>query len=168
MRILMNAKILCLAAATLGVAMAHFLVGTGGHGLHVIHILLAGASLLVIGAGALWYGLRGGMITALAATVFYLFHIALNWPHQPMENANQLAFAAIYLFVGAAVGMLADSEASERAKRREAERGTVRNAIIRSLSALDQALGLRDGGNPDAQRECCSASYPNRAADGAF
>ncbi len=141
-----NSKILFLVLATIGIAAAHFLVNTGSQGLHVIHILLAGLSLLVIGAGALWYGWRGGVTTAAVTTVLYLIHMALDWPHQPMENANQLAFAAIFIFVGAVTGVLSDLETREVAKRIEAERGSQRNAIIRSLSALDQALGLRNGG----------------------
>lgn len=141
-----NTKVLFLVSATLVVAAAHFLVGTGSHGLHVIHVILAGASLLIIAAGALWYGWRGGVTTAAATTVLFLIHVALDWPHQPMENANQLAFAAVYLFVGAVIGVLSDLEAREAARRIEAERGSQRNAIIRSLSALDQALGLRDDG----------------------
>lgn len=141
-----NARIFFLISATLGVAAAHFLVSTSSHGMHIIHVILAGASLLTIAAGAIWYGWRGGMATAATATLFYLLHVALDWPHQPMENANQLAFAAIYLFVGLVTGILSDLEAQEKAKRWKAEKTAQRNAIIMSLSALDQALGLRDGG----------------------
>ena len=140
-----NLKLLFLISATIGIGTAHFLLPTGSHGLHAVHVLLAGASLLIIGAGALWYGWRGGVVTAASATVLYLIHVALDWPHQPMENANQLAFAAVYILFGVAIGVLSDLETREAAGRIEAEKGSQRNAIIRSLSALDQALGLRDG-----------------------
>lgn len=141
-----SAKILFIVLATLGIAVAHFMTSTGSHGLHVVHILLAGASILVIGVAGLWYGWRGGFSTAVATTAIYLAHVVLDWPNQPMENANQIAFAAIYLFVGAITGILSDLEARETTRRIEAERASQRNAIILSLSALDQALGLRDGG----------------------
>jgi K+-sensing histidine kinase KdpD len=111
-------------AAVLTVAIAvittvHLLVTVGTHREHVVHILFRGLYLLPIVAGAVWFRLRSAILTAVAISMAYSAHIVISWHHQPMENANQLAMVGVFLFVGAAAGVLAEREERERTRRLE-------------------------------------------------
>ncbi len=136
-------------AAVLTVAIAvittvHLLVTVGTHREHVVHVLFRGLYLLPIVAGAVWFRLRGAILTAVAISMAYSAHIVISWHHQPMENANQLAMVGVFLFVGAAAGVLAEREERERTKRLESERRAERAAVVQGIAGLSNALGFRD------------------------
>ena len=133
-----------IAVAVLLLAVLHFAVGTHTHPLHVVHVILAGLSLLPILAGAVWFGLRGGTLTASVVSVVYFAHMRLSWPDQPMENANQLAMIGVYLFVGTACGVLVAMQQREHQRRIATEQNAQREAIVQGLASLATALGNRD------------------------
>jgi putative nucleotidyltransferase with HDIG domain len=113
--------------------------------LHIIHLVLGGISLLPILAGAVWFGLRGGVLTALLVSGLYFVHMRLSWPNQPMENANQAAMIFVYLFVGIASGILVMLQERERQGRLTIEQTAQREAIVQGFTSLSTALGSRDG-----------------------
>lgn len=123
---------------------AHLAISVGTHPLHVIHVLFRGLYLLPIIAGALWFGVRGGMITSLMVSAAYLGHILISWRQQPMENVNQLAMMGVYLLVGAVSGALVHQQERERSRHLEAERRAQRQAIVEGIASLANALGYRD------------------------
>lgn len=133
-----------LALATLGITATHMVVSVGTHRLHVVHVLFGGLYLLPIVAGALWFRLRGALAASVAISIAYATHVAISWRGQPMENANQIAMIAVYLFVGLVSGVLAEREARERARRLETERRAQRTAVVQGIASLANALGSRD------------------------
>lgn len=137
-------SIAILAAAILVLAELHASVGVTTHPLHVIHVILRGLYLLPIIAGALWFGLRGGIWTALAVSIVYLFHIWTAWSGQEMENANQFAMMGVYLLVGVVSGVLVRARDRERRLRLAVQRRDERSALIEGISGLVAALGFRD------------------------
>lgn len=139
------ARTFIVVAASLLLAVLHFAVGTHTHPLHIIHLVLGGVSLLPILAGAVWFGLRGGVLTALLVSGLYFAHMRLSWPNQPMENANQAAMIFVYLFVGTASAILVMLQERERIKRLRVEQDAQREAIVQGFTSLSTALGSRDG-----------------------
>jgi putative nucleotidyltransferase with HDIG domain len=137
-------SIALLAAAILILAALHSAVGVSTHPQHVIHVILRGLYLLPIIAGALWFGLRGGIWTALVVTAVYLVHIRISWSGQEMENANQFAMIGVYLLVGGVAGALVQARDREQALRLAARRTAERSALIEGISGLVAALGFRD------------------------
>jgi putative nucleotidyltransferase with HDIG domain len=126
-------RVALLGVSVLLLGVTHFTVGTGTHPAHVVHVILGGLYLLPIIAGALWFGLGGGVAVSLAASHVYLAHILLSWPHRPMENVNQYATIGVYLLVGAVSGFLV-----------ERERRAQREVVIEGIASLSNALGSRD------------------------
>lgn len=137
-------KATVLILAVFFVAAADFAVSSGTHPLHVIHVVFAGLYLLPIVAGALWFGLPGGLTTSIAVAAAYLIHIAVSLPDPPAERLNQYAMIGVHLVVGAAAGLLVRRQEQERARRLEAERRAQRNAIVQGIASLANALGHRD------------------------
>ena len=89
-----TSRALIITSSILLLMLVHFGVGTQTHQLHVVHVTLGVAGLLPILLGAIWFGLRGGAITATFASALFFAHMRLSWPDQPMENANQAAMIA--------------------------------------------------------------------------
>lgn len=73
-----------------------------------------------IAIAAVRYGRRGGVITALTATVLYIPHVVLSWNVLMDDAFNDLLENAIFLFVGAFAGSLADAERRQRKRAQEA------------------------------------------------
>jgi putative nucleotidyltransferase with HDIG domain len=145
------ARLALLGGIILLLAVLHSVVSVATHPSHVIHVVLGGLYLVPIVAGALWFGSRGGILTAIAVSVAFLAHIWISWSGQAMENANQFAMIGVYLFVGGVSGALVQARDREQALRLAARRRAERSALIEGISGLVAALGFRD----DYTREHC-------------
>ena len=133
-------KTAAVVGAILILTISHFVAGRSTHGLHVVHIILAGMYTIPIIAAALWAGLRGGLVVTAVISVVYFAHIRVSWPGQPMENANQYAMIVVYWVLAAVAGILVEVEIQERARRLKAER----DAVIESIASLSNALRFKD------------------------
>jgi signal transduction histidine kinase len=71
-----------------------------------------------IAIAAVRYGRRGGILTALTTSALYIPHVVISWGMMPSDGFNDLLENAVFLFVGAFAGHLADAE---RAQRRRAQ-----------------------------------------------
>jgi hypothetical protein len=127
------------------IAAAHLVLGVATHGEHVLHVALDLGFLLPIVAGAAWFGLRGGLLTGVAAAILPGAHVALG-RGQPMENMNQLATMIVFVVVGALSGALVDAERRERARRLDGEQRATREKVVEALTALQSALAYRHDG----------------------
>lgn len=126
------------------VACAHFLLSTENHALHAVHILLAGMFLIPILIGASAFELRGGVLTALMASLLYLVHLRWNWRHSPMANLDQYAMIGVYFVVGLSAGHLVRL-ANVRKRERDRVIFRARQAeMVQGLTSLLTALGVRD------------------------
>ncbi|MFO7768058.1 MAG: ATP-binding protein [bacterium] len=70
--------------------------------------------------GAWWYGLRGGLVTAVLSALLYLPHILIHWAHTPPDNAGRYGEMIMYFVVGAITGVLADLEHRQHRRYQEA------------------------------------------------
>lgn len=144
-----RAKVIGTALTLAAVAAVHAVVPVGTHPLHVIHVVLGASYFVPVAAAAVWFGTRGGLAASSAAALLYLLHAARAWSGQPMENANQVATAALFLWFGAVTGTLSHLREAERAKRAAAERTAQRAGSIQAIASLSEALGSRDEGTRD-------------------
>jgi two-component system sensor histidine kinase AtoS len=67
-----------------------------------------------IAVAAVRYGRRGGIVTALIASLLYIPHVVLSWGIMVDDGFNDLLENVIFLFVGAFAGSLADAERRQR------------------------------------------------------
>lgn len=107
---------LAAVAAVVAVSLAHYLTDPVHTTLHVVYQRLYYIPLL-FGAG--YYGLRGGIALAVVTSVLYLPHIVLQWGHEPLYRANQMAELVMFLVVGATAGLLIDGVRNEQEKHRQ-------------------------------------------------
>ncbi|MCM2333002.1 MAG: HD domain-containing protein [Anaeromyxobacteraceae bacterium] len=135
-----------IALAFLTIGAVHLLVGRATHGQHLIHLVFGAAYLLPIVAAAAWLGVRQAILLAGASGVMYLLHTGTAWVDQPMENANRVVLAVVYLFVGAVAGVLVEAAERERSARQSVERSAQRDAMIQAIASLSGALRERDDG----------------------
>ena len=122
----------------------HFSLHMGGHTQHVVHVTLRTAYLFPVIVAAVWYGRRGGLLTAAAAIVVFVPHVLLDWANQQMENVSQIASGAVFLLVGWVVGALVDQRDRERERAAAAVQRARRLAIVKAIAALSAALDTRD------------------------
>lgn len=133
-------RVILITLSVLILAAAHLVVGRATHQLHVIHVILQGLYVVPIIAAALWFGLRGSIVTTAIISISYSGYLWLFWRNRPMENVNQLAMIVVYWILGLVAGGLINVEEREKARRLYAER----EAIIEGIAGLSNALGFRD------------------------
>jgi len=115
--------LLVVAAALLLVSALHY--GTPrGPSYHALHDVWRRLYYVPIVLGAFHYGLRGGVLTALAATVLYLPHVLFQWGS--MAGDDRYLEIVMFNVIGFVTGLLAEElhhqrEEAKRAYRRLAE-----------------------------------------------
>lgn len=100
----------------LGTTLLHYL--TSAH-LIPYHSLYRSLYYLPLAVAAVRYGRRGGVLTAIVASVLYIPHILLSWSAMPSDAFNDLLETGIFLFFGGLVGSLADAERQQRQRAQE-------------------------------------------------
>lgn len=135
-----------IAAAFVSTTAVHALVGRGTHALHVVHVVFGALYLVPIVAAAVWLGARHAVGLAIASAAAYVVHSQTAWAGDAMENANQLSFAGIYLFVGVVAAALVRAAERERRAKLDLERAVQRSAIVQAIATLSAALRQRDDG----------------------
>lgn len=83
------------------------------------HEIFQRAYYLPVIAAALWYGLRGGLLTAGLAALFYLPHVFFNWHGFPTYQFNQYAESVLFFVFGGITGALSDQQRLQRKKLEE-------------------------------------------------
>jgi putative nucleotidyltransferase with HDIG domain len=132
--------------AFLIIAAVHVGVGRGTHELHVLHVAFGAAYLLPIVSAACWLGARSALLLSAASSIAYVLHAFTAWRGEPMENANQLALAAVLFVVGATTSWLVTAREREHEARIGSERRLQRDAIVQAVASLSGALRERDDG----------------------
>lgn len=126
--------VLTISVMVLLVAALHFLTPVDRLVLHQIYQRLYYIPIIL---AAIWYGWRGGLGAALAASLSYIPHIALHWQHQNYDYAlNQYAEITLFFVIGAVTGWLGDQ------KRRESERAErINNELQTAYAELRETVG---------------------------
>ncbi len=119
-----------------GISLLHYLTD-----IHLIpyHSIYRSVYYIPIAIGAVKYGKRGGIATALTTSALYLPHVMLSWGLMPTDAFNDLLENAVFLFVGAFAGTLADAERKQRQWAQE-----VAQQLAASNAALTQEVELSE------------------------
>lgn len=133
-----------IGAAFVALVIAHALLPRAPHAWHVVHVAFGALYLVPIVAASLWIGPRGGIVTAAASGGAHLWHAWRGWAGDPGENANQVAFAVVFVFVGFVTALLVRAAEEERRRGALLERNAQRDAVVRAIASLTSALRRRD------------------------
>ncbi len=133
------------------VSILHYTTSPEQAGLHVLYQRLYYGPIIV---GAYWFGVRGGVATAVAAALAYAPHIHHTWANNAPYTFSQYSELVIFVCAGGLVGFLADVQrrltrqyrnvaASLESKNRELEDSHAQLTRADRLAALGQiAAGL--------------------------
>lgn len=107
-------RTLAVVALLLATSALHYLTPRGPE-YHALHDVFRRFYYLPIVLGALWYGLRGGVLAALAATLLYLPHVMLQWGSgMHGHGSNQYLEIVMFNLLGPVIGLLAGREHRQR------------------------------------------------------
>ncbi|OGW61405.1 MAG: hypothetical protein A2V83_01205 [Nitrospirae bacterium RBG_16_64_22] len=115
----MHLRVGSIIAALAAVTAVHW--ATDPH-LGLLHGILGHLYLLPILLASFWFGLKGGVATAVVSALVYAPHLVLlrgEQAHGTLEIYNVLEIV-LYLIIGSATGVLAENERRQRAKTDEA------------------------------------------------
>jgi signal transduction histidine kinase len=115
----MRWRLTIIAGAVVTVSLAHYLTPVGGHddnAYHPQHALYRWFYHLPIIVAAFWFGLRGGVFTALAVTVLYFPHVLIQWSGGTPEQWLELT---LYNIVGCVTGLLSQRQRDDRDRYRQ-------------------------------------------------
>ncbi len=126
-------RLASVGALLLLVIFAHAMTPVDTHPWHSVHVLLRKLLLLPVVLSAIWFDLRGALVTAALVTLGYLPHVLLQWSGQLAENINQLGELGTVWLGAALVGSLAGREKSALREVAAAHEGT----LVGLVSALD-------------------------------
>jgi two-component system sensor histidine kinase HydH len=124
-----NSKLMLVALVTLATLAIHYydllFMGIFGHSnlMHAIHSRLCYIPIVL---AAFWFGIRGGIITAMTISGFAFLYIRIRPVSSPSDLYGEFAEIAFYFAIGGFAGILLDSERSSRRRREEAERRLLR------------------------------------------
>ncbi len=106
----------------------------------VLHQIYQRLYYIPIITAAFLFGLRGGILAALFASLAYLPHILLHWQHSNYDYAlNQYAEIVLFNVVGAVTGFLGDRSRKARA-RTERTAVELQKAYAELRGTFDQLL----------------------------
>jgi signal transduction histidine kinase len=129
--------VLALALLTAATVSFHygFLMPQGAHVLHAIHGRLCYIPIIL---GAIWFGVRGGLATALAITALTIpYTLRIHDHHMLIGEYTEMVF---YVLIGLMTGVLIEREWRERERREALQRELARSERLSSLGQM--AAGL--------------------------
>jgi two-component system, NtrC family, sensor histidine kinase HydH len=125
--------------AVVAIMLAHYLTDTHDVALHNIYRRLA---YLPIVLAAFTHGVRGGLLTALAACLAYAPHAFFATHHDPSPSVDKAFEMVLYVVMGGLVGYLVNRRDQARAalERSLHERDALERQLVRAdkMSALGQ------------------------------
>ena len=136
-------RISVLVLLLLAIAAAHWFTPIDTAHFHGLHLVLRKLFILPVVLAAVWFGLRGTLLSAGAATLLYLPHVVYQWDGQVTENINQLGEVGSVWLVAGIAGSLVDRMQTARMSTLEPYRQRL-SALIDALDKqLDQESPLR-------------------------
>ncbi len=139
-------RIALLLAGILLVSLLHFITSTSVHGWHVFFRKLY---FIPIVMAAIWFGLRGALLTAVATISIYAVHLRLNWAGVPMEWMDQVGEMGSFAVLATVTGVLVMLERREKERADRIEETARRKRIGTAVAALTETLGARDPNTRD-------------------
>jgi len=100
-------RIPIIAAAIIGTSLLHYF--TPLH-LHYLHDIFQRFYYIPIILAALWYGIRGGLASAIAVSIVYTPHILFQWGGELTLEMEKYLEIVLYNIIGGVTGLLAQRE----------------------------------------------------------
>ena len=112
-------QITIIAILVVAISSLHYITKIDFAHYHIFYLEIYYLPLILSG---FWFGLRGGIITSLSATVLYIPELVMEWQGFSPEDFNRILVILLFNLVGPGLGFLSDRGKAEEKSRREAER----------------------------------------------
>ena len=140
--------------------------------MHAAHILLRKLFVVPILLAAIWFGMRGAVLSATGVSLVYLPYMLVAWSGRPAENLNQGGEVVTFWIVGLLAGWLSTRE--RRALQHAADMS--RDALKALVAALDarehqtqqhshRVAELAGAHTARKNSGCCPVNFPKASAN---
>ncbi|SNB44734.1 nitrogen regulation protein NR(II) [Geobacter sp. DSM 9736] len=133
-------RIALLSGCIVGISLLHYL--TPLH-LPMLHDIFQRLYYIPIILAAFWFGLRGGIISALVVSVFYVPHILFQWGLVPSIELEKFLEIVLYNVVGGITGFLSQKEESRREELQRTAEG-LEESYRKLQEQTDMILKIED------------------------
>lgn len=109
-------RLVILVLLVCGITALHYLTATDRAHAHDVFRRLYFIPVIL---GGIWFGLRGGFITALCVSVVYAPHVVFQWGRIPGSHPEQYLEILLFNVIGVITGSLASKEHQQRLRAEE-------------------------------------------------
>ena len=93
--------------------------------------------------GGVWFALRGGIVTAILASLLYMPHVLFHWQHNPTIALEQYLEIVLYNVIGCLTGFLAQRERQQKLRYQQAAE-TLEDSYLKLREQADQIIEIED------------------------
>jgi len=111
-------QITIIAILVVAISSLHYITKIDFAHYHIFYLEIYYLPLILSG---FWFGLRGGIITSLSATVLYIPELVMEWQGFSPEDFNRILAILLFNIVAPGLGFLSDRAKFEEKSRIEAE-----------------------------------------------
>lgn len=110
-------RFLVIVGMLLGISALHYLTTLQHEYAHDIYRRLYYVPIVL---GGLWFTLRGGLATGIAASLLFLPHVIFQWGHHPVSQPEQYLEILLYNVIGMLTGFLSGREREQKQAHQDA------------------------------------------------
>lgn len=129
-----------IAALLLLVTALHYLTTTQQVGAHDVYRRLYYVPIVL---GGVWFALRGGIVTAILASLLYVPHVLFHWQHNPTMALEQYLEIVLYNVIGCLTGFLAQRERQQKLRYQKAAE-TLEGSYQQLREQADQIIEIEE------------------------
>ena len=129
-----------IAAFLLLVTALHYLTTTQMVNAHDIYRRLYYVPIVL---GGVWFALRGGIVTAILASLLYMPHVLFHWQQNPTIALEQYLEIVLYNVIGCLTGFLAQRERQQKYRYQKAAE-TLEGSYLKLREQADQIIEIEE------------------------
>lgn len=133
-------RLAIIAGLLLGVTAMHYLTTTQLVNAHDVYRRLYYVPIVL---GGVWFALRGGIVTAILASLLYVPHVLFHWQHQPRIALEQYLEIVLYNVIGCLTGFLAERERQQKFRYQKTAE-TLQESYRKLREQADQIIEIED------------------------
>jgi two-component system, NtrC family, sensor histidine kinase HydH len=93
--------------------------------------------------GGIWFALRGGIVTAILASLLYVPHVLFHWQHNPSMALEQYLEIVLYNVIGCLTGFLAERERQQKIRYQKTAE-SLRESYRKLRDQADQIIAIEE------------------------
>ncbi len=132
--------LLIIAGSLLLVTALHYLTTTQQAGAHDVYRRLYYVPIIL---GGVWFAVRGGILTAILASLLYMPHVLFHWQHQPDIALEQYLEIVLYNVIGCLTGFLSQRERQQKLRYQKAAE-TLEESYLELRKQADQIIEIEE------------------------